>query len=106
VDGRDDAVLATVGPAEAGRAARTPLGGAQGRRLAGERLRRAILAGDMAPGQRLVERHHGPTRPTAAGKQQRGHESRAVTMKGCPSAGPPRPATSASHILKQLHNVR
>jgi DNA-binding GntR family transcriptional regulator len=29
--------------------------GAQGRRLAGERLRRAILAGDMAPGQRLVE---------------------------------------------------
>ena len=31
------------------------LAGAQGRRLAGERLRRAILAGDMAPGQRLVE---------------------------------------------------
>ena len=29
--------------------------GAQGRRLAGERLRQAILAGDMAPGQRLVE---------------------------------------------------
>ncbi len=29
--------------------------GAQGRRLAGDRLRRAILAGDMAPGQRLVE---------------------------------------------------
>jgi DNA-binding GntR family transcriptional regulator len=41
--------------AEAGQAAGTPLGGAQGRRLAGERLRQAILAGDMAPGQRLVE---------------------------------------------------
>ncbi len=60
MDGRDDAVLAKVGPAEAGpaeagRTARAPLGGAQGRRLAGERLRQAILAGDMAPGQRLVE---------------------------------------------------
>jgi len=31
------------------------LAGATGRRLAGERLRQAILAGDMAPGQRLVE---------------------------------------------------
>src|SRR6185312_9063008 len=31
------------------------LAGATGRRLAAERLRRAILAGDMAPGQRLVE---------------------------------------------------
>jgi len=31
------------------------LTGAAGRRLAAERLRRAILAGDMAPGQRLVE---------------------------------------------------
>ena len=29
--------------------------GATGRRLAVERLRQAILAGDMAPGQRLVE---------------------------------------------------
>jgi DNA-binding GntR family transcriptional regulator len=29
--------------------------GEPGRRLAGERIRRAILAGDMAPGQRLVE---------------------------------------------------
>jgi DNA-binding GntR family transcriptional regulator len=29
--------------------------GEPGRRLAGERLRRAILAGDMVPGQRLVE---------------------------------------------------
>ena len=33
----------------------SPVSGAQGRRLAGEWLRRAILAGDMAPGQRLVE---------------------------------------------------
>ena len=32
-----------------------PVAGAPGRRLAAERLRRAILAGDMAPGQRLVE---------------------------------------------------
>ena len=48
--GRDDAA-----PAEAGLTARTPLGGAAGRQLASERLRQAILAGDMAPGQRLVE---------------------------------------------------
>jgi DNA-binding GntR family transcriptional regulator len=34
---------------------RAPLSGARGRRQAAERLRRAILAGDMAPGQRLVE---------------------------------------------------
>ncbi len=33
----------------------SPVSGAQGRRLAGERLRQAILAGDMAPGQRLME---------------------------------------------------
>ena len=33
----------------------TPVAGATGRRLAVERLRQAILAGDMAPGQRLVE---------------------------------------------------
>ena len=32
-----------------------PVAGAAGRRLAGERLRLAILAGDVAPGQRLVE---------------------------------------------------
>lgn len=31
------------------------VGGAAGRRVAVERLRQAILAGDMAPGQRLVE---------------------------------------------------
>ena len=35
--------------------AAAPVAGAAGRRLAGERLRLAILAGDMAPGQRLVE---------------------------------------------------
>jgi DNA-binding GntR family transcriptional regulator len=41
------------GPAEPGR---TPaLSGEPGRRVAVERLRRAILGGDMAPGQRLVE---------------------------------------------------
>jgi DNA-binding GntR family transcriptional regulator len=50
VEGRDDAALA-----EADRAARTPLAGVAGRQLAGDRLRQAILAGDMAPGQRLVE---------------------------------------------------
>jgi DNA-binding GntR family transcriptional regulator len=42
-------------PARRGRATRTLLAGAAGRRLAGERLRQAIRAGDMAPGQRLVE---------------------------------------------------
>jgi DNA-binding GntR family transcriptional regulator len=31
------------------------MAGAAGRRLAGEQLRQAIGAGDMAPGQRLVE---------------------------------------------------
>ncbi len=31
------------------------VGGVRGRRLAGERLRQAIRAGDLAPGQRLVE---------------------------------------------------
>jgi DNA-binding GntR family transcriptional regulator len=38
--------------------ARTPgtlLAGAPGRQRAGERLRQAILAGDMAPGQRMIE---------------------------------------------------
>ena len=50
MEGRDDAASA-----EADRAARTPLAGAAGRQLAGERLRQAILAGDMAPGQRLIE---------------------------------------------------
>ena len=62
--GRDDAALAGADAALAGAdgalagadgAGRTPLGGAQGRRRAVELLRRAILAGDMAPGQRLVE---------------------------------------------------
>ena len=57
--GPAEAGPAEAGPAEAGPAARRPLGGAQGRRLAGERLRQAILAGDMAPGQRLVEEEQG-----------------------------------------------
>jgi len=35
--------------------AQGPVAGASGRRRAVERLRQAILAGDMAPGQRLVE---------------------------------------------------
>ncbi|MGH3256516.1 MAG: GntR family transcriptional regulator [Streptosporangiaceae bacterium] len=38
-----------------GRTPKTLLAGAPGRQRAGERLRQAILAGDMAPGQRLVE---------------------------------------------------
>ena len=38
-----------------GSAGLVPVAGAAGRRLAGERLRQAILAGDMAPGQRMVE---------------------------------------------------
>lgn len=53
--GRDSAVAGREGAAAGGRGARTPLGGLAGRRLAGERLRQAIVAGDMAPGQRLVE---------------------------------------------------
>ncbi len=49
----DDAAPDAAGvPAVPGASA---VAGAQGRRLAGERLRQAILAGDMAPGQRLVE---------------------------------------------------
>ena len=45
------------GTAAKARRARTPtlLAGAPGRQRAGERLRQAILAGDMAPGQRLIE---------------------------------------------------
>jgi DNA-binding GntR family transcriptional regulator len=42
-------------PARGNRAARTLLAGAAGRERAGQRLRQAILAGDMAPGQRLIE---------------------------------------------------
>ncbi len=44
-----------VATARGGKTSRTLLGGAPGRQLAGERLRQAILAGDMAPGQRLIE---------------------------------------------------
>ena len=50
MEGHDEAA-----PTEAGRAAWTPLGGAAGRQRAGERLRQDILAGNMAPGQRLIE---------------------------------------------------
>ena len=49
----EDTVLDKVG--EPGVPGASTVAGAQGRRLAGERLRQAILAGDMAPGQRLVE---------------------------------------------------
>ena len=48
-DAAPDAAVARGVPGAA------PVAGAQGRRLAGERLRQAIRAGDMAPGQRLVE---------------------------------------------------
>ena len=44
-----------AGPEMAGPEMAGPVMGTAGRRRAGERLRRAILAGDMAPGQRLVE---------------------------------------------------
>jgi DNA-binding GntR family transcriptional regulator len=46
---------APVQASRAGREGTTPLAGARGRQQAGEQLRRAILAGDMAPGQRLIE---------------------------------------------------
>jgi DNA-binding GntR family transcriptional regulator len=65
VQGREKAAHTRKGPAHEGRAhrstarggkaTRTPLAGAAGRRLAGEQLRQAIGTGDMAPGQRLVE---------------------------------------------------
>ena len=75
----------------------SPVSGAQGRRLAGERLRQAILAGDMAPGQRLVEEElaglFGVTRASLRGAlfdlaadglaeriPNRGARVRAVTM--------------------------
>jgi DNA-binding GntR family transcriptional regulator len=50
VRGREEAE-----PAQVGSAAGTTLAGAAGRQLAGERLRQAILAGDMSHGQRLIE---------------------------------------------------
>jgi DNA-binding GntR family transcriptional regulator len=45
----------TEAKARGRRQAKTLLAGAPGRQRAGERLRLAILAGDMAPGQRLIE---------------------------------------------------
>ncbi len=50
MQGRDAAA-----PAPGRRAGKTLLAGLPGRQRAGERLRQAILAGDMAPGQRLIE---------------------------------------------------
>ncbi|MGH3179664.1 MAG: GntR family transcriptional regulator, partial [Streptosporangiaceae bacterium] len=49
-----DGVPAGLGEVATGLAS-APVAGAIGRRLAVERLRQAVLAGDMAPGQRLVE---------------------------------------------------
>ncbi len=49
------AQVGRAAPGRAGPGATTPLAGARGRQQAGEQLRRAILAGDMAPGQRLIE---------------------------------------------------
>ena len=54
-DGRATDGGATDGRAVDGGAGRAVLAGAAGRQRAGERLRQAILAGDMAPGQRLIE---------------------------------------------------
>jgi DNA-binding GntR family transcriptional regulator len=50
VQGRDAAA-----PVRGRRASKTLLAGLPGRQRADERLRQAILAGDMAPGQRLIE---------------------------------------------------
>ncbi|MGH3192364.1 MAG: GntR family transcriptional regulator [Streptosporangiaceae bacterium] len=55
IDGSVIEGRATDGGATDGGASRTVLAGAAGRQRAGERLRQAILAGDMAPGQRLIE---------------------------------------------------
>ncbi|HEX2745160.1 MAG TPA: GntR family transcriptional regulator [Streptosporangiaceae bacterium] len=56
--GRENQAPAQVdraAPERAGQGVTTPLAGARGRQQAAEQLRRAILAGDMAPGQRLIE---------------------------------------------------
>jgi DNA-binding GntR family transcriptional regulator len=55
VRGRDDTAPAQVGRAASAPLAEKPLAGAARRRLAGERLRQAILGGDMSHGQRLIE---------------------------------------------------
>jgi len=55
VGGADNAPTALPVAEPATGPATGPVAGAQGRRLAAERLRQAILTGDMAPGQRLVE---------------------------------------------------
>ncbi len=51
----EDVTSAAGASGGSGASGLVPVAGAAGRRLAGERLRQAILAGDMAPGQRLVE---------------------------------------------------
>ena len=56
--GRENQAPAQVdraAPERAGQGVTTPLAGARGRQQVAEQLRRAILAGDMAPGQRLIE---------------------------------------------------
>ncbi len=51
----EDVTSAAGASGGSGASGLVPVAGAAGRRLAGKRLRQAILAGDMAPGQRLVE---------------------------------------------------
>ena len=53
--GREETEPAWIGRAASAPLAEKPLAGAAGRRLAGERLRQAILGGDMSHGQRLIE---------------------------------------------------
>jgi len=55
VQGRGTAARTTGARTPGRRAQKTLLAGAPGRQRASERLRQAILAGDMAPGQRLIE---------------------------------------------------
>jgi DNA-binding GntR family transcriptional regulator len=55
VRGREETEPAWIGRAASAPLAEKPLAGAAGRRLAGERLRQAILGGDMSHGQRLIE---------------------------------------------------
>jgi DNA-binding GntR family transcriptional regulator len=55
IEARAIEARAIEGRATEGRVGRAVLAGAAGRQRAGEQLRQAILAGDMAPGQRLIE---------------------------------------------------
>ena len=94
MDGRDDAVLAEVGLAEVGLAevGLAEVGLAERIPNRGARVRAITMAEAVAI--------------TECRKQQRGRGNRPGTMKGRPDAGPAKPATSASHNLKQLLNVR